>query len=354
MSLRGGEERFAGQSTPSFTTADTGAAQINARQLLFDGGKTRMLLREQQSDLQETEANLLALRQDLALELAVAYVDIIKYRRLIQFAEENIRNHRSALSKTQMKHRNGASPRADVDLVKARLAMAEASLRGRQRQLGFAENTFAKLTGYAPSELQEPEFPDWALPQSLDEVDLSRNPSIIAAYRSIETSHSRWKGTRSSLAPRLEFLATGDLRESARFSNRQEDTSALVVASYDLFGGGRRKANISQAANQLERARMQAESTQLDAQEDFYNAWTDLISSEERIFQLETYRSALSSVVSAYQRQFEIGQRALLNVLDIENELFSAKSSYEEERLNRIQAAYRVLAANGDLIETLL
>jgi adhesin transport system outer membrane protein len=62
------------------------------------------------------------------------------------------------------------------------------------------------------------------------------------------------------------------------------------------------------------------------------NAWNDLTIAEERLYRLEDYRDAMTSVVSAYQKQFELGQRALINVLDVENELFSAKSSVAEER----------------------
>ena len=83
------------------------------------------------------------------------------------------------------------------------------------------------------------------------------------------------------------------------------------------------------------------------------NAWNDLTIAEERLYRLEDYRDAMTSVVSAYQQQFELGQRALINVLDVENELFSAKSSVAEERYNRIQAAYRILSLNGTLLENL-
>ena len=123
--------------------------------------------------------------------------------------------------------------------------------------------------------------------------------------------------------------------------------------SYNIFGGGRRKANLQQTLSSIDKATYELETTESELGAAFMNAWNDLTITEERLYRLEDYRDAMTSVVSAYQQQFELGQRALINVLDVENELFSAKSSVAEERYNRIQAAYRILSLNGTLLENL-
>jgi adhesin transport system outer membrane protein len=123
--------------------------------------------------------------------------------------------------------------------------------------------------------------------------------------------------------------------------------------SYNIFGGGRREANLQQTLSSIDKATYELETTESELGAAFMNAWNDLTIAEERLYRLEDYRDAMTSVVSAYQQQFELGQRALINVLDVENELFSAKSSVAEERYNRIQAAYRILSLNGTLLENL-
>jgi len=125
------------------------------------------------------------------------------------------------------------------------------------------------------------------------------------------------------------------------------------VKAFDIFGGGRRKAELRKTRSIIDRSIFDLEDTKIEIQTNFLNAWNDLVIAEERLYRLEKYRDAMNSVVSAYQRQFELGQRALINVLDVENELFSAKSSVAEERYNRLQAAYRTLSATGSLLETI-
>ena len=352
LSLRGGEERFR-NAFSNFALAKMGSVSLEASQLLFDGGSARNRIEEARALNRGTQIDLETTRQALALDLSQNYVDILKYRELIRFAEESVRIHQKALDKTLIKFNAGAGPQADVELVKARLSMSEATLEARHRQLSYAVNAYQKYTGTAPGELVEPEFPDWALPLSIEEVDLGSNPRIQSARARITANEVRYKGAKSEFAPKLNLFVQGDTTDSARSINRTEDASALIVMSYDIFGGGRRKAELRKTRSIIDRSIFDLEDTKIEIQASFLNAWNDLVIAEERLYRLEEYRDAMNSVVSAYQRQFELGKRALINVLDVENELFSAKSSVAEERYNRLQAAYRTLAATGSLLETI-
>jgi adhesin transport system outer membrane protein len=55
----------------------------------------------------------------------------------------------------------------------------------------------------------------------------------------------------------------------------------------------------------------------------------------------------------AYTKQFNIGQRTLLDVLDAENEYFTASSNYMTGKYIELFGKYRVLASSGKLLESL-
>jgi adhesin transport system outer membrane protein len=55
----------------------------------------------------------------------------------------------------------------------------------------------------------------------------------------------------------------------------------------------------------------------------------------------------------AYRKQFDIGQRTLLDVLDSENEVFVSHSAYLNGKYTVAYAQYRILASMGKLLETL-
>ena len=53
---------------------------------------------------------------------------------------------------------------------------------------------------------------------------------------------------------------------------------------------------------------------------------------------------------AAYQDQFGLGQRTLLDLLDSENELYNANRRYTEVRYTEEFSMYRVLANMGELL----
>lgn len=348
LNMRGGEETF-GDNKGVQVYGETGSAALQGRQLLFDGGNTKHRITEARANLRTSEESLRRLREEIALELAVTYVNVIKHTRLANIAQQTIFLHQDALDKIEQKFEAGAGPKADVILVKARLAMAEATFETRKRQLNTASNNFLKLTGNYPKQLVEPEFPNWALPDSIDEVTFESNPTIRAAHSELQASYSRRKVAESAFRPRLNFVLEGDAAESDRYERLQEDAMALVTLSYNIFDGGRRRSEISKANSQIDEADWQLKNTFVETETQFANAWEELSSIEERIHLLRTHRDAMESVVEAYQEQFELGKRPLINLLDVENELSSARASVEEERLNRLQAGYRLLSALGTL-----
>lgn len=350
--MRGGEESF-GDSKGVQIIGETGNASLQGRQLLYDGGNTKHRISEAQANLRTSEESLRRIREEVALEVATTYVNVIKFSRLVNIAQQTVYLHKDALDKIEQKFEAGAGPKADVILVRARLAMAEAALESRKRQLNTVSNNYLKLTGNYPRQLLEPEFPADALPQSFDEVTFESNPNIRTAHSELQATYSRRKVAESSFRPTLNFVLEGDAAESERYERLQEDAMALITLSYKIFDGGRRRTEIRKANAQIDEADWKLKSTLIETETSFANAWEELSSIEERIHLLRTHRDAMKSVVEAYNEQFELGKRPLINLLDVENELSSARASVEEERLSRLQAAYRLLSAMGTLSQSI-
>ena len=57
--------------------------------------------------------------------------------------------------------------------------------------------------------------------------------------------------------------------------------------------------------------------------------------------------------MNAYKQQFTLGQRTLLDVLNTENELFEARKNYVNADYDELFAQYRLLNAEGKLLDSL-
>ncbi|MCG3880508.1 TolC family protein, partial [Psychrobacter sp. Ps6] len=114
--------------------------------------------------------------------------------------------------------------------------------------------------------------------------------------------------------------------------------------------GGSDAAKSRQAAYQLNKSkdirdralRMLKEGTKL--------SWSAMELANSQTKYLQEHVDASARTVIAYEKQFKIGQRSLLDVLNTENELFESRKAYLNAHYDGIFAKYRVLNATGTIL----
>jgi adhesin transport system outer membrane protein len=127
----------------------------------------------------------------------------------------------------------------------------------------------------------------------------------------------------------------------------------MLRLRYNLFRGGTDVARVREAEARIDEALANYGKARNDIERNLRQAWEGLAIDRERLPQLQRYAAASAQVVSAYRKQFSIGQRTLLDVLNAENELYSARSSRDSGAHAVTLDELRVLAAMGKLLEAL-
>src|SRR5204862_3823299 len=89
---------------------------------------------------------------------------------------------------------------------------------------------------------------------------------------------------------------------------------------------------------------------QRDAFESIDKAWAARTITNERAAALTRQIEADRKVIAAYQKEYELGQRSLIDLLNAQNQLFNASVSLESTRGVAIFADYQLLAAMGELL----
>ncbi len=79
-------------------------------------------------------------------------------------------------------------------------------------------------------------------------------------------------------------------------------------------------------------------------------AWNAQENANAQLPIAQQYVDHSNRVRSAYQQQFSLGERTLLDLLDSENELYNANRRYTEIRYTEEYSMYRVLANMGLLL----
>ena len=85
----------------------------------------------------------------------------------------------------------------------------------------------------------------------------------------------------------------------------------------------------------------------------FRSAWSAYQLTEQQKKYLAEQVDSASQTVIAYEKQFRIGRRTLLDLLNTENELFEARSAYLDAYYSNITSKYRVFNSMGTLLDAL-
>jgi adhesin transport system outer membrane protein len=92
---------------------------------------------------------------------------------------------------------------------------------------------------------------------------------------------------------------------------------------------------------------------QRDAFESIDKAWSARTITNDRIAALARESDAARKVVAAYTKEYELGQRTLIDLLNAENGLFNTYVSLISARGVAVFADYQLLAAMGQLLDYL-
>ena len=128
------------------------------------------------------------------------------------------------------------------------------------------------------------------------------------------------------------------------------EVGVAAVVRWNLFNSGADVAESKAAAARIRQSRRVLYDYMDDLKLNVEESWTQYVSAQK---QLGFYRDAIEynkTTRDAYEEQFVMGERSLLDVLDAENELFNSSTQAATALGNALIAAYRMKALAGDLL----
>lgn len=333
---------------------DSREASIVVRQLLFDGLSSINEIWRQTARVDAAAARVHERTELIALDAAEAYVDVVRYTRLIALAEENVAAHRRLAGEVEQRYRGGRSGEGDLQQAQERLSGAEAVLAEFRIRLDDARAKYRRAVGLEPYNLRFPgRLP--GLPSSKDDslaIALRHNPTLRAAASDAEAARYGFRATSGAFMPTisLEGRATKGV-DSQDILGEREDLSGKIVATWDIYRGGQDMWRRSEMADRMIEQTQRLARLQRDAFESLDKAWAARTLTSERLASLTRQSEAARRVIGAYTKEYELGQRTLIDLLDARNSYFNSLVSIISTRAVAVFADYQLLAAMGHLLE---
>ena len=326
------------------------------RQLLFDGFASIHDIWRQSARVNAAAFRVRERTELLALDAAEAYVDVVRYLRLVDLAQQNVATHEKIFSNVNSRFAGGRAGEGDLEQARERVENAKAQRDEFRRSLEDARSKYRKVVGLEPINVRFP-GPLGGMPGTRDEALATAvrfNATLLAAQADADAAKHAFRVTDGAFVPTvaLEGRATHYDNTYPFLGITHEDYSGRVVMSWDIFRGGQDVWKRTEAAERSVQATMAHARLQRDALESIDKAWSARTITRDRIADLTRQLAADRKTIAAFDKEYELGQRSLIDLLNAQNQYFNAAVSLTSARGVIVFADYQLLAAMGTLLNT--
>ncbi len=331
---------------------------LNVTQLLWDGLGTSNDVARFGHDRLARYFELLDTTEQTALEAARAHYDVQRYRRLVRLAEDNYVQHRYAYLQIQSRFKAGVGRGVDLEQAGARVALAESNLTTEVANLHDVTSRYQRVVGTAPpADLPTISLLKAGLPASPAEAmttAVRQSASVSASIEGLRAARSVVEGRKSAYQPRVEARVRGNVgHNSDSLQDQTRNATAEIVLNWNLYNGGADQARVRQQTNLLSQATDLRDKACRDVRQTAAIAYNDTRKLLDQLVYLDRNTLAIEKARDAYRQQFDIGQRSLLDLLNAENEVYTARRAYANAEYDLGFAYARTHASMDQLGATL-
>ncbi|HBD7141789.1 TPA: TolC family outer membrane protein [Legionella pneumophila] len=343
--------------TPS-TTLNIVESAVELRQRLFAGGGIINEVKRNQYLTEAQKWKTQGIAEDLALEITKNYFAVLLHERLYAYSIENLKAHKAVFKMIKERATAGITRTAEVDQANARLALAEANKISALADLQEVKINYAKTVGKWPENLQVPNVPvRKSLPNNLARIiekGLDNHPTVKSSYADIKEAKAQYDVARAAYYPEVNLVLNSSKNKNLGGLIGPNDSDTVAVRmNYNAFRGGADAARIRETAYQVQEAYETKNRTLLELKETIRLAWNAYVASALRIQPLKQHVTASRKTRTAYQDEFKVGKRTLLDLLDSQNEYYQSQIELARAENDEILSRYRILNGMGCLLKHL-
>lgn len=349
------ESPFTGPDRVDYSSTRT---ELSITQNLFNGFDTEYQLEQTQARIRSSLYEIYDTADNIALEAIQAYLEVLKQHKLYQLASENVTSHENILSQIRERSNSGVGRRSQLQQTEGRVARAHASLIAQQNNLQDAMTQMHQILGryIQSSDLSKPKLPPHPGMEIDDLIDqaLANHPAIRVASYNIQAAQSDYHRSKRNNYPRLDLKLAKEVGDDLNGLEGDTDNLSLVLnMSYNFYRGGADQAERKKKISAIHEQQQFAVRVRRQVINTLRLAWVADQSLNRQLKFLSTHIVKSRETVASYREEFFIGQRDLIDLLDAENELNTAKNQHTHAYFDAIAARYRIYEGVGTLFDVL-
>jgi outer membrane protein len=327
----------------------TSSTGLNMNMTLFDGGQRLYNLRTTKSAIEAAEANRVAVRYDIALQVKQQFFAVLAALESQDAARLQMQQAEQQFRSSIAKVRAGVATRSDSLRGVIQVGNAQLALITAESNLSTANAALTRLVGSEqpvtadPASVQENMA---ALPDSAELAALARNgPAVEEARANLDVAE---ESRKASKAPYLPTLSASYSRSGSgvdpRFGFGEDPFSyngrLSFSLSYPVFNGFQREEQVVRAKVAETNAQASLRDIELRAQEALTQNIGTLRGASQRVAVQAASVAAAEEDVRVQQQRYNIGASTLLDLLTSQTALAQAQQALIQARYD-----YRIARA---------
>ena len=363
----GEQVQFSGDIETETTSRNLG---VNVNQMVFDRARFTTL-RSERALSRASDFQVEAEGDNLVTRTSAAYFNVLVQLETLAAAEAAETALNKQFDYASKRLEVGLAPITDVHEARAQYDSARANTIIARNAVEDAYQALTEITGQQVRNLQglprdfQPQLPATDGVDSWVKSAIDNNPALKAKQFQVEAVAAAVETARSGHWPTLylgggygDTKVTGDRTFSSAFLP-ESSTSPIdsesrgpnigLTLSVPIFSGGAVQSRVRQALARRDVASAELEQQRRALERNTRNSYQTLVAG---ISEVEARRLALFSAQSAYdasQVGLEVGTRTVLDVLNNQNNLFTAQRAYALARYNYLQNRLLLEQAAGTL-----
>lgn len=357
-SITESDNLIADGSTSTFSTWTT---SVTLTQSLFDYSRWA---RYSQSQITSNRAavEFAQAKQELLLRLAESYFLVLERSDQL----DTIQSEKAAMSKyletSKKKHEIGLGRRVDMEDALARYLDAlsrEVELQSRlidsqyalREVLGFVPGALASLT-----EDLDPVPPTPNDPQQWVDLATKLNLELQSLNLALEAAKEQVSVFQGEHMPTVDLVLTQDVVDQGGNvfggASKSRNQEIAIQLNVPFFSSGRTSSRVRQAKFQREAAFYDRNDTRRAVVRSAQEAFNRINAAIIQIDALQQSVNAQQRLLDSKTAGYQVGQNSLLEVLDVQQDLSSAKQALTKARYDYVLNVLRLKSAAGDLQES--
>lgn len=339
-------------NTYTNTSTSSTSFGLNAGLQLFTGGRIINSIRLARLNLEAATADLEKAKNDLGLNVAAAYMQILYNKEITAVAERQIDIDSMQVERLRTMLANGKASGADLSQQQATLAQSRTTLTDARNQLSLARLTLSQLL-----ELPSPEGFDVAtldttalnaqtvilpLPDAIFQEAMTNKPEIAAADLRLKAADRNIAIARAGLLPQLSAfggLSTNYYKTSGYPAesfgdqlNHNFGQSFGFSLSYNIFDRFSTRNSVRNAKIERDNQRLAVEDTRKTLYKEVQQAYYDATAARAK---LNSCQAAMASAEDAYtlmKAKYENGKANITEFNEQKNTLLKTSSDLAQAK----------------------